>query len=358
VADLSALSAAHYVERAIADGGSGNSSIVLELEARFAVFKEAQFALCVASGTSALIAACKAVGVRPGELVGVSAIGPAMSGQAILAVGARPLFLDSPSPSSFGISISAAADAVERGVKAVIVVPMWGYWDEQPGALAVLRRGGVPLIADTAQAPFLRLGSGLLKTADIACLSLHARKPLRAGEGGVCLTNNRQYAERMVSARNFGQKAQLKEGHLVPSGPFGEHGGANLKMNALGAAWCLSQLENVEAIRARLGQLRARGLEAFHAAGSDWHEVAQAAEVVEHGRYGITAICPDSASAANLVSGLTGAGIEVDTQRFAYRPMYEARCFGPVDRPCPVAEELTQVAVACRLEAFARLPVP
>jgi perosamine synthetase len=348
-----------HLERAVAEGGSGNSSVVVDLEKAFAAFAEARFALCVASGTSALIAACRAVGVRSGDLVGVSALGPVMSGQAILALGARPVFLDSVSESSFGLSAASAAEAIERGVKAVIVVPMWGYWDEQPAALSLFRRNGVPVIADAAQAPFLKLRAGLLHSADIACLSLHARKPLRAGEGGVCLTNDRQYAERIVSVRNFGQQANPNEGHLVPGGPFGAHCGVNMKMNALGAAWCLSQMDHLDAIRTRLDLLRGYALDAFGAAGAAWREASVAAAVLEHGRYGIVAICGSQHNAEHLTSALAGQGIEADTKRFAYRPMYTAPCFRHADGLCPIAEQLTQVAVACRLEDFARfLPSP
>src|SRR2546430_4611734 len=128
---------APYLEQAVAEGGSGNAPVVRDLEDAFATFMEARFALCVASGTSALVAACHAAGVRAGDLVGVSALGPVMSGQAIAALGARPLFLDSSAPSSFGVSATAAACVVERRVKAVILVPMWGYWDEEPDSLAL-----------------------------------------------------------------------------------------------------------------------------------------------------------------------------------------------------------------------------
>jgi perosamine synthetase len=344
----------NYLERAVADGGSGNSSVVVDLETAFAAFTDAQFALCMASGTSALVAACRAAGVRPGDLVGVSALGPVMSGQAILALGARPVFLDCASESSFGISATSAAEAIERGIKAVIVVPMWGYWDEQPAVLGLLRRNGVPVIADAAQAPFLRLRAGLLNSADIVCLSLHARKPLRAGEGGVCLTNNRQYAERIVSVRNFGQQAKIQEGHLVPAGPFGVNCGVNMKMNALGAAWCLSQMDDLSGIRTRLDLLRGCALDAFGASGAAWREASVAATVLQHGRYGIVAICADQHNAEHLTSALAGQGIEADTKRFAYRPMYTAACFGSADELCPSAEQLTQVTVACRLEEFAR----
>jgi perosamine synthetase len=343
-----------YLERAVAEGGSGNSSVVVDLENAFAAFAGAQFALCMASGTSALIAACRAAGVRPGDLVGVSALGPVMSGQAILALGARPVFLDSASASSFGISAASAAWAIERGIKAVIVVPMWGYWDEQPATLSLFRSNGVPVIADAAQAPFLRLRAGLLSSADIACLSLHARKPLRAGEGGVCLTNDRQYAERIVSVRNFGQQAKLSEGHLVPGGPFGAHCGVNMKMNALGAAWCLSQMDHLDAVRARLDLLRGCALDALGVAGVAWCEAGVAATVLEHGRYGIVAICGSQHNAERLTSALAGQGIEADTRRFAYRAMYAAPCFGHAAGLCPAAEQLTQIAVACRLEEFAR----
>ncbi|MGH8900432.1 MAG: DegT/DnrJ/EryC1/StrS family aminotransferase [Egibacteraceae bacterium] len=353
MAELSTAGVAPYLERAVVEGGSGNSPVVLELEAAFAAFIGAQFALCVANGTSALIAACHAVGVRPGDLVGVSALGPVMSGQAVLALGARPVFLDSATISSFGVSMTSAWHAIERGIKAVILVPMWGYWDEQPDTLELFRRRRVPVIADTAQAPFLKLSGGLLNVADVICLSLHARKPLRAGEGGVCLTNDRQYAERILALRNFGQRGTQESGHLVPVGPFGAHHGVNLKMNALGAAWCLYQMHNLDMLRARLDRLRECALDVFSSTGVVWREASIASTVREHGRYGLVAICENCHEASRLTTGLDVQGIEVDTKRFRYRPMYTASCFQNADGPCLTAEQLTQRAVACRLEAFA-----
>jgi dTDP-4-amino-4,6-dideoxygalactose transaminase len=347
---------APYLERAVAEGGSGNAPVVHDLEDAFATFMEAQFALCVASGTSALIAACHAVGVRPGDLVGVSALGPVMSGQAIAALGARPVFLDSSTPSSFGVSVTAAARAVERRVKAVILVPMWGYWDEEPDSLTLFRDSGVPVIVDAAQAPFLRLDGGLVAHAAVVCLSLHSRKPLHAGEGGVCLTNHRHYAERILSVRNFGQDAALESGHLVPRGPFGSRTGVNLKMNALGAAWCLYQTDRLDQVRDGLARLRECALEAFGSSDALWHEASLASAVIEHGRYGIVAICDSIPDAARLTDSLVARGIEVDTKRFEYQPMYAAQCFRRMGASCPMAEQLTRVAVGCRLEACWRHP--
>lgn len=170
------------LQRALADGGTGNAEVVRDLERGLAQLTGADYGLCVSSGTTALISALWAVGVRPGDQVGVSALGPSMTALAVTAIGARPLFLDCASPTSFGIAAEAAAAALRAGVKAVVPVPMWGYWDEDPQVLRALRAAGVPVVVDAAQAPFLRLREDLFELADVVCLSLHGRKPLKAGE--------------------------------------------------------------------------------------------------------------------------------------------------------------------------------
>lgn len=339
---------------AISQGGSGNAEIVGELEAAFARLTGAQFALCTCSGTAALICALRAAGVRPGDAVAVSALGPAMTGLAIAAVGARPVFCDSVSPASFGVGGASADRALTQKPAAAVLVPMWGYWDEQPAALTAFREAGVPVIVDAAQAPFLHLSDGLFRAADLVCLSLHGRKPFKAGEGGVCLTDHQHLAERAVQLRNFGQAAVWDGRRLTPSGPFGARFGANLKMNALGAAWCLTQVQNADQIRARFARLRNEATAILAAAEIPWTEAAQSPAVTEHGRYGIVAICPAAQDAERLAGLLAGQGIEVDSSRYQYRPMYHAsHLTRSAAEPCPNAEQLTRHAVACRLEAFA-----
>jgi dTDP-4-amino-4,6-dideoxygalactose transaminase len=340
------------LRRAVVEGGSGNAETVRDLEARLAEFVGARHGLCLASGTAALIGALWACGVRSGDTVAVSALGPAMTGLAVAAVGARPVFLDAASPRSFGVSGRAAASALDQAPKAAVLVPMWGYWDERPEALSLFRSNGVPIIVDAAQAPFLRLSEPMCELADVVCLSLHARKPLKAGEGGACLTNHSALAERIVALRNFGQSARHDGGRLIPTGPFAARFGVNLKMNALGAAWCLSQMDAVEEIRLRLDLLRRRAVEELRSTGVRWTEAAQSDIVTEHGRYGIVAICDDSQGARRLADALQATGVEVDTSRYQYRPMYAASFLSRHTTDCRTAEALAATAVACRLEAF------
>lgn len=340
------------LRRALAEGGSGNAETVRHLEGYFAELVGAGFALCVSSGTSALICALWAVGVRPGDAVAVSSLGPAMTGLAVTAIGARPVFLDAASPVSFGVSEQASKSALSHAPKAVILVPMWGYWDERQECLGVFRANGIPVIVDAAQAPFLRLREGLCNVADIVCLSLHARKPLKAGEGGVCLTNDRGLAERVLSLRNFGQTAVLDGGRLVPTGAFATTLGTNFKMNALGAAWCLAQMSALDEIRTQFDRLRECAIATLHATGIDWIEASQSSTVIEHGRYGIVAITDSPRDAHQLAAALEAVGVLVDTNRYQYSPMYKAPFLSRHASTCNTAETLTTTAVACRLEAF------
>ncbi|HEX9033453.1 MAG TPA: aminotransferase class I/II-fold pyridoxal phosphate-dependent enzyme [Streptosporangiaceae bacterium] len=341
------------LNRALAESGTGNAEVVRDLEARFAEFCGAAHALCVSSGTTALISALLAAGVRPGDQVGVSVLGPSMTGLAVTAAGARPLFLDCAAPNSFGVSAAAAEHAIRAGITAAVLVPMWGYWDENEQALGAFRDAQVPIIVDAAQAPFLRLSKGLFSVADVVCLSLHGRKPFKAGEGGVCLTEIPRLAERILALRNFGQAAAFTGSRLDPTGPFAAHFGVNLKINGLGAAWCLSQLAEADRIRSRLDALRQAGMAVFGNTTIPWAEASQSPDVREHGRYGLVALCPAENEAKELARAIEASGVEVDSSRYKYRPMYDAPYLARFTTECPIAEQLTATVVACRLEAFA-----
>jgi dTDP-4-amino-4,6-dideoxygalactose transaminase len=341
------------IDFAIADGGTGNAEVVRTLEKHLATLLDAPYALCVSSGTAALVCALHAVGVQRADRVAVSALGPSMTGLAVVAAGAEPVFVDC-RPGSFALdadALNAAAKAAP--LAAVIPVPMWGYWDEDPQVLADLRQRGIPVIVDAAQAPLLRLGpQTLAESADVICLSLHGRKPIRAGEGGACLTLNPELAERILAVRNFGQQTKFTGSRLDPTGPFASQFGSNFKINALGAAWALTQSTDVGALRSRFATLRKTAQAAFDATGIAWQEAPQASGVVEHGGYGLVALCADAGDAALMAHQLADSGIEVDTLRYSYAPMHHSPCFTGHGTSTPAASDLAARAVACRLEAF------
>ncbi|WP_060880069.1 DegT/DnrJ/EryC1/StrS family aminotransferase [Streptomyces scabiei] len=341
------------IDIAISDGGTGNAEVVRSLETHLARLIDTRYALCVSSGTAALICALHAVGVKQGDRVAVSALGPSMTGLAVTAAGAEPVFIDS-RPGSFALDADALNAAAKAGpLAAVIPVPMWGYWDEDPQVLADLRQRGIPVIVDAAQAPFLRLGpQTLAESADVICLSLHGRKPVKAGEGGACLTQNPELAERILAVRNFGQQTKFTGTRLDPTGPFGGQAGANFKINALGAAWAMTQTSDLGALRSRYATMRKTAQTAFESTGIAWQEAPQAGGVLEHGGYGLVALCASPGDAALMANQLADSGVEVDTLRYSYAPMHHSPCFSRHSTSTPAASDLAARAVACRLEAF------
>ena len=107
---------------------------------------------------------------------------------------------------------------MDAGCKAVVPVPLWGYWNEDSQALARARARGCRVVIDAAEAPFLRTSPRLAGILDGMALSLNGRMPLKAGEGGACLTADPALAGAVAALRSFGQGAVPRGRHLVASG--------------------------------------------------------------------------------------------------------------------------------------------
>jgi len=73
---------------------------------------------------------------------------------------------------------------------------------------------------------------------DIACFSFYGNKIITTGEGGMCITNNEELAERMRLLRDHGMSKQRKYWHEVV--------GFNYRMTNLQAAIGVAQLEKLD----------------------------------------------------------------------------------------------------------------
>jgi perosamine synthetase len=73
---------------------------------------------------------------------------------------------------------------------------------------------------------------------DIACFSFYGNKIITTGEGGICLTNNHELAEKMRMLRDHGMNPEKRYWHEVI--------GFNYRMTNLQAALGVAQLEKIE----------------------------------------------------------------------------------------------------------------
>jgi dTDP-4-amino-4,6-dideoxygalactose transaminase len=232
---------------------SGTSVLVSRYEADLAHWFGVRFAVACSSGTAAVHLALMATGVQAGDEVLVPATAPVMTALPVLALGAKPIFVDVADATSFQLNLADAERKRSGRTRAVISVPMWGYPADGQELVQACRSWDLPLIEDAAQAHGSRLDGRYLGTAGvIGAFSTHMRKLVSTGEGGFCLTDDDQVADRLRELHDLGRPAD------VADGGFGERFGLNYKLTGLAAAVGTVQLQRLPGRLARRREVAER----------------------------------------------------------------------------------------------------
>ena len=188
---------------------------VERLETAVADYLEVRHAIGVNSGTSALHLALIAAGVRAGDKVLVPANTFIATVWAVLYVGAVPILCDV-EVASGNIDVADAERRIDRSVKAIIPVHLYGQPANMEAVLTLADRYGLAVIEDAAQAIGARYrgrpvgGFGLF-----GCFSFYPGKNLgAAGEAGLVTTNDAARADRVRGLRNHAQTERYVHNEL------------------------------------------------------------------------------------------------------------------------------------------------
>jgi dTDP-4-amino-4,6-dideoxygalactose transaminase len=162
-------------------------------------------AISVNSATSGLFAAMGAIGIEPGDEVIVPPYTMSATVIAPLIYGGIPVFVDI-EPETFCLDPQAVQRAITPKTKAIVAVNLFGH----PASLAQLRslaqEYNLKLIEDSAQAPFaMEHGRYAGTIGHIGVFSLNYHKHIHTGEGGMCVTNDDELAQRLQLIRNHGE---------------------------------------------------------------------------------------------------------------------------------------------------------
>lgn len=214
-------------------------------------------ALAFNSATSALHAACLALGVGPGDTVWTSPNTFVASANCARYCGAAVDFVDidartlNLSPQALGLKLKAAA-AAGKLPKVIIPVHFAGEpCDMQAIQILAKQYGNIRLIEDASHAIGARYGThpvGDCVFSDITIFSFHPVKLITTAEGGMALTNDAQLAESMNLLRSHGitrDAARLS----ADEGPWYYEQqclGFNYRMTEMQAALGSSQLTRLE----------------------------------------------------------------------------------------------------------------
>ena len=298
---------------------------VRALEAAWAGYFGVRHAVSVNSATSGLYAAVGAAGVGPGDEVIVSPYTMSASATAAIVYGAVPVFADI-DPDTFCLDPASVRARITDRTRAIIGVDLFGHPADWRGLRTAAGARPIVLIEDSAQAPGAKVGDRFAGTlADIGVFSLNYHKTIHSGEGGVVVTDDDRFADRLQLIRNHGEAVVKAKGdedlvNLV---------GYNYRMTEIEAAIALEQLKKLE----RLLQPRIDAAEYLsrHLGELPGLSVPRARSGVRHGYY-VYAFKFDAdqtgLSRARFAEALRAEGIPVSVgyvEPLYRQPMYQRR---------------------------------
>lgn len=161
------------------------------------------------SGTSALSLVLRAMDVGPGDEVAVPAYGCAPLGNAVVALGAAPVFADV-DPHTMVVDPDEVAAAVTARTKALLPAHMFSVMADMPRMREIARERGVRLVEDSAVAQGGVLAGRPAGTwGEAGVFSFVQVKTFgTAGEGGAVVTMDAELGRTVRALRNHGQGAE------------------------------------------------------------------------------------------------------------------------------------------------------
>jgi dTDP-4-amino-4,6-dideoxygalactose transaminase len=215
------------------------------LEQAFREYVGCRHAFAVTSCTTGLELALRALKIGPGDEVIVPDFTYPATADVVAIVGATAVLVDV-SPETFLIDYAAAERAVTPRTRAILAVSEFGNPLDHDRLAALKKKHGLRLIEDAA----CSLGSDYrgVRTgnwADISVFSLHPRKFITTGEGGIVTTNNPTWAEWIDAYKHFGITGKDATGK-----PSFEHVGTNYKLSDILSAVGVVQMGQIHELLA------------------------------------------------------------------------------------------------------------
>ena len=201
------------VAAVVASGWVSQGPRVREFEQAFAERVGAADAVAVTSCTTALHLALYASGVGPGDEVIVPSLSFIATANAVWQCGATPVFADV-DPRTYNLDPAAAERAITPRTKAIMPVHQVGLPADMDAFLELGRRHGLVVVEDAACAIGATYkGQPIGSLGPLACFSLHPRKVITTGEGGMIAVQDPEHGRPAALA------APARDGRLGPRAP-------------------------------------------------------------------------------------------------------------------------------------------
>ena len=216
----------------------GFHPFVPEFEQRFAAYQHAAYGISAFNGTVTLELALEVLGIGAGDEVIVPAVSFISTATAVSRTGATPVFVDI-GGDTYNLDPERVREAVTPNTKAVMAVHFGGTMCNMEALTGICRERSLHLVEDAAHAHGSEWDGQRAGSFGIAgSFSFQNGKVLCAGEGGMLVSSDKEFAETARSVANCGR---------VAGRSFYDHLrlGTNFRLTAFQAAVLLAQFERL-----------------------------------------------------------------------------------------------------------------
>lgn len=210
---------------------------VWELEIALANYTGAKYCIAVSSGTDALIVSLMALGIGVGDEVITTPFTFVATAEAIVLVGARPVFIDI-DPQTCNINTALIEASITERTKAIMPVSLYGQPADMDAINAIAAKYKLPVIEDAAQSFGAEYrGRKSCNLSIIGCTSFFPAKPLGCyGDGGAIFTNDESIAQTCRELRVHGQSERYRHNKI----------GVMARMDSMQCAVVLAKLKRLD----------------------------------------------------------------------------------------------------------------
>lgn len=239
--------------------------VIQEFEERVAQTCGARYAVAVSNGTAALHAACFAAGIQNGDEVITTPLSFSATSNAVLYQQGIPVFADI-LPDTLTIDPDAIRWRVTGKTKAIVPVDFGGLPADLDAIAQIAKQHSLVVIEDAAHALGAKLrGRRIGSISDMTTLSFHPVKHITTGEGGMILTDNKDFYERLMQFRTHGITRDPAKCRRYEGAWYYEMTelGFNYRITDLQCALGISQLRRLEEFVERRRAIACQYNEAF-----------------------------------------------------------------------------------------------
>lgn len=228
-----------YVNECLDSGWiSSGGKYVQKFERAFAHFKGIRYAATTFNGTVSLHLILVALGIGKGDEVIVPDFTYVATANAVLYVGAHPVFVDC-DKTTYNINPDLIEKKINKKTRAIMVTHLYGNPCDMDKIMRIAKKYKLAVIEDAAEAHGAIYKGKMTGTFGVAgSYSFFGNKIMTTGEGGMVITKSKKIYDTIALLRNQGQNPRHRR-------YFHDRLAYNYRMTNLQAAVGLAQLEQL-----------------------------------------------------------------------------------------------------------------